>query len=97
MKAAADKATTAAVVSAATIAELRADNLRLTEALESLRLRADSEKRAAIFEASIKASDQLLQRYKDGLRDGASLTRGGLNPVNLASLTPDSSVNTPVS
>ena len=52
MKAAADKATAAAVVSAATIAELRAENLRLTEALESLRARADSEKRAAIFEAS---------------------------------------------
>ena len=54
MKAAADKATAAAVVSAATIAELRAENLRLTEALESLRARADSEKRAAIFARPVR-------------------------------------------
>ena len=93
--AAADKTAAAAKAAAEQIKALQAENARLVEALASQKAAAESEKKAAIFEASHKAAEQMLQRYKDGLRDGATLSRGSLGPVNLsgaASATPDSHV-----
>ena len=89
---AAEKAAAAAQEAAEQIKTLKAENARLVQALEAQKLNAESEKKAAMLEASQKAAEQMLQRYKDGLRDGASFCRGGLGHVNLSSssLTPDS-------
>ena len=93
---AAEKGAAAAKEAAEQIKKLTAENARLVQALEAQKATAESEKKAAILEASQKAAEQMLQRYKDGLRDGASLTRGGLGHVNLSSAssyTPDCESN----
>ena len=54
--------------------------------------KAKAEKRAAILEASHAAAEKMLTRYRDGLRDGASLT-AGRGHINLASCTPDGGAN----
>ena len=47
---------------------------------------------AARLEASQAAAESMLQRYRDGLRDGASLSRGAaVNLGSIAGSTPDSS------
>ena len=43
--------------------------------------------KAATLEASQKAAEQMLQRYRDGLRDGASLSSGS---IRLSASTPES-------
>ena len=65
------------------IARLRNEVARLTEALKSSEEKIELAKKAAAFEAGQAAAEQLLKRYRDGLRDGASLSRGGV--CNLAS------------
>ena len=47
---------------------------------------------AARLEASQAAAESMLQRYRDGLRDGASVSRGStVNLGSIAGSTPDSS------
>ena len=89
---AAEKAAAAAQEAAEQIAQLKAENARLVQALEAQKSNAESEKKTAMLEASQKAAEQMLQRYKDGLLDGANLCRGGVGHVKLSSstLTPDS-------
>ena len=55
----------------------------MTEALKSSEEKIELAKKAAVFEAGQAAAEQMLKRYRDGLRDGASLSRGGV--CNLAS------------
>ena len=69
---------------------LQRDNERLKAELETLKASMEGAKQAAVLQATQRMAEQMLQRYKDGLRDGASLSRGGL-AVNLSSSTPDSS------
>ena len=74
------------------VASLRAEIQRLNKELEETKSSMEAGKRAAVLEATQKMATDMLQRYKDGLKDGASLSRGGAT-VNLASATatPDSS------
>ena len=71
--------------------------MRLTQALENAQNQVTAAKencelvrKAAMLEASQKASEQMLQRYRDGLRDGASLSSGS---VRLSGSTPDSAAS----
>ena len=68
---------------------LKSEVARLTEALRAAEEKTEAAKKTAMLEASQSAAQQLLERYRDGLRDGASLTRGGFG--NLRAATPDSS------
>ena len=75
------------------VVRLEAEVARLTSALAESQASIEAAKRTAMLEAGQKASEQLLQRYRDGLRDGASLSRGGLGSLSGASglgSTPDS-------
>ena len=72
----------------ARIAELELQVQTLNTKLALQEKAATSEKEAAVLEASANAGEKMLQRYRDGLRDGAMLSRGG--PFNLAGFTPDS-------
>ena len=76
----------------AEITSLRGEIQRLNKELEESKSSIEAGKRAAVLEATQKMATDMLQRYKDGLKDGASLSRGGAT-VNLASsaATPDSS------
>ena len=76
----------------AEVTSLRAEIQRLNKELEESKSSIEAGKRAAVLEATQKMATDMLQRYKDGLKDGASLSRGGAT-VNLASsaATPDSS------
>ena len=69
------------------IQRLQSEVARLTEALRAAEERTEAAKKTAMLEASQNAAQQLLERYRDGLRDGASLSRGGLG--NLRAGTPD--------
>ena len=60
------------------IMRLQSEVARLTEALRGAVESIAGVKKTAMLEASQNAAEQMLQRYRDGLRDGASLTRGGL-------------------
>ena len=73
------------------IAELTAENARLKSELDAAKESVELVKKAAMLEASQKAAEQMLQRYKDGLRDGASLSSGSFSIRGLSSSTPDSS------
>ena len=96
----ADKAVEAAKLAAekaakdkSEVVRLQAEVARLTSALAESQASIEAAKRTAMLEAGQKASEQLLQRYRDGLRDGASLSRGGLGSLSGASglgSTPDS-------
>ena len=96
----ADKAVEAAKLAAekaakdkSEVVRLEAEVARLTSALAESQASIEAAKRTAMLEAGQKASEQLLQRYRDGLRDGASLSRGGLGSLGGASglgSTPDS-------
>ena len=96
----ADKAVEAAKLAAekaskdkSEVVRLEAEVARLTSALAESQASIEAAKRTAMLEAGQKASEQLLQRYRDGLRDGASLSRGGLGSLSGASglgSTPDS-------
>ena len=79
------------VAARAELSLLRSEVQRLNKELEESKASIETSKRAAVLEATQKMAQELLQRYKDGLRDGASLSRGGL-AVNLSSsrATPDS-------
>ena len=70
------------------IAILKSENTRLTKALEESHLRIEEARKTAMLEAGQKTAEQLLDRYRDGLRDGASLASGRM--PNLSSSTPDS-------
>ena len=77
----------------AELAILKSQNESLQSELQALKASMEGAKQAAVLQATQKMAEQMLQRYKDGLRDGASLSRGGL-AVNLASSsTPDSSAD----
>ena len=71
------------------IERLHGEVARLTEALRASEEKIEMAKKTAQLEASKEAAEKLLQRYRDGLRDGASLSRGGLG--SLSASTPDSS------
>ena len=63
----------------------------LTAQLEALKNSTELIKKAAMLEASQASSMALLERYKDGLRDGASLAQGGkIASQSFASHTPQS-------
>ena len=73
------------------IAILKSENTRLTKALEEVSPEdtgVEEAKKTAMLEAGQKTAEQLLDRYRDGLRDGASLASGRM--PNLSSSTPDS-------
>ena len=78
----------------AEVERLKAENARLTQALEvaqnqvtAAKENCELIKKAAMLEAGQKAAEQMLQRYRDGLRDGASLSSGS---IRLSASTPDS-------
>ena len=52
---------------------LRSENERLSKELEAFKASIEATKQAAVLAATQKMSENMLQRYKDGLRDGASL------------------------
>ena len=79
----------------AEVKRLKAENARLTQALEvaqnqiaAAKENCELVKKAAMLEASQQAAEQMLQRYRDGLRDGASLSTGSVRLSS--STTPDS-------
>ena len=74
------------------ISQLELQVAHLEAMLKSQEAKAEAEKRAAILEASHAAAEKMLTRYRDGLRDGASLT-AGRGHINLASCTPDGGAN----
>ena len=65
------------------IARLNAEVARLTEALKAAEDKIELTRSQATLEASQSMSEKMLKRYRDGLRDGASLSRGQI--CNLAS------------
>ena len=72
----------------------KAEVARLTEALKvaqnetkAAQESTELQVKAATLEASQKAAEQMLQRYRDGLRDGAALSSGS---IRLSASTPDS-------
>ena len=65
------------------IARLNAEVTRLTEALKAAEDKIELTRSQATLEASQASAEKMLQRYRDGLRDGASLSRGQI--CNLAS------------
>ena len=75
--------------SRAELTALRSENERLKREVEAVKEASEANKQAAVLRATQKMAENMLNRYKDGLRDGASLSRGGM-AVNLASSTPDS-------
>ena len=81
----------------AEVERLKAENVRLTQALENAQNQVTAAKenvelvkKAAMLEASQASSEQMLQRYRDGLRDGASLSSGS---VRLSGSTPGSAAS----
>ena len=76
------------------VVRLQSEVARLTSALATSQASIELAKKTAMLEASQAASEKMLQRYRDGLRDGASLTRGGIGSLNSApsavGSTPDS-------
>ena len=69
----------------AEVEHLKAENARLTQALEvaqnqiaAAKENSELVKKAAMLEAGQQAAEQMLQRYRDGLRDGASLSTGSV-------------------
>ena len=69
----------------AEVEHLKAENARLTQALEVAQNQVTAAmencelvKKAAMLEASQKAAEQMLQRYRDGLLDGANLATGSV-------------------
>ena len=75
--------------SRAELTALRSENERLKREIEAVKEASEANKQAAVLRATQKMAENMLNRYKDGLRDGASLSRGGMS-VNLTSSTPDS-------
>ena len=63
----------------------------MKEALADQQAKAAAELRAAVLEAGSSAGEKMLDRYREGLRDGAMLAAGRAH-VNLASSTPDSAM-----
>ena len=81
----------------AEVEHLKAENARLTQALEvaqnqiaAAKENSELVKKAAMLEAGQQAAEQMLQRYRDGLRDGASLSSGS---VRLSGSTPGSAAS----
>ena len=74
--------------SRAELTALREENAHLKREIEAVKEASEANKQAAVLTATQKMAENMLNRYKDGLRDGASLSRGGMS-VNLSS-TPDS-------
>ena len=85
------KASEARTADQTKIAHLESQVAQLTETLKTKEAKADAEKRAAVLEATQAAAEKMLTRYRDGLRDGASLSAGRAH-INLASCTPDSGI-----
>ena len=57
---------------------LKGEVLRLTDLLKAAQENVEAVRKSAMLEASQAASEQLLARYREGLRDGASLSRGAI-------------------
>ena len=70
---AAAKASQSAASDKAEIVRLKAEVARLTEQLRGSELRIQDAAKTAALEASQHAAEKMLQRYHDGLRDGATL------------------------
>ena len=66
------------------VASLTAENARLERELQASKDSVELVRKAAMLEASQKAAEQMLQRYKDGLQDGARLSTGSV-PRGLSS------------
>ena len=97
MAEAAAKASISAASDKAKIVRLEAEVARLNEALRVSEARVQEVAKTAALEASQHAAEKMLQRYRDGLRDGATLSRGsfsGLSSSIGASSTPDSAAHT---
>ena len=62
----------------AEIARLKGEVSRLTDMLKAAEEKVETVRKSAMLEASQAASEQLLARYREGLRDGASLSRGAI-------------------
>ena len=66
------------------VTALTAENARLVRELQASKDSVELVRKAAMLEASQKAAEQMLQRYKDGLQDGARLSTGSV-PRGLSS------------
>ena len=66
------------------VTALTAENARLVRELQASKDSVELVRKAAMLEASQKAAEQMLQRYKDGLQDGARLSTGSI-PRGLSS------------
>ena len=98
MAEAAAKASQSAASDKAEIARLKAEVVRLTEQLRGSEVRIQEAAKTAALEASQHAAEKMLQRYRDGLRDGATLSRGclsGLSSSIGASSTPEHARDSP--
>ena len=74
------------------IERLNGELAHLQAALKAKESQMELAVNAARLEASQAAAESMLQRYRDGLRDGASLSRGSnVNLGSMAGSTPDSS------
>ena len=95
MAKAAEAAKAASEQSSKARAEIERLNGELTRMQAALKAKEDQMKlaiNAAKLEASQDAAESMLQRYRDGLRDGASLSRGSTVTLgSIAGSTPDSS------
>ena len=73
-----------------TIAKLRGEVAKLEAQLEAEKVNKNMAVSAAKLEVEQRLALSLLQRYRDGLRDGASLSRGRGMGADPARATPDS-------
>ena len=74
------------------IERLNGEVAHLQAALKAKESQMELAVNAARLEASQAAAESMLQRYRDGLRDGASLSRGSTVTLgSIAGSTPDSS------